>query len=63
MSPDVACCSVSDWRQKEHLDDWEMAHQQMFLRVGRVLLRYLIEKFKMFLGMFCSTIDQMPIKF
>ena len=43
---DITCCNVSDWRQKEQLEDWEIAHLQRFLRVGRVLLRYLIEKLK-----------------
>ena len=46
---DITCCNVSDWRQKEQLDDWEMAHLQKFLQMGRALLRYLIEKLEMFL--------------
>ena len=50
---DITCCNVSDWRQKEQLDDWEIAHVQRLLRVGRVLVRFVIEKLKMFLGMFC----------
>ena len=50
---DITCCNASDWRQKEQFDDWEIANLQRFLRVGRVLLRYLIEKLKMFLGIFC----------
>ena len=47
---DTTCCNVYDRRQKKQLDDWEMAHLLRFLQVGRVLLRYLIEKLKMFLG-------------
>ena len=39
LSLDITYCNVSGWRQKEQLDDWEIAHLQRFLRVGRVLLR------------------------
>ena len=60
---DTTCCKVSDWRKKEHVDDWEMNHLQMFLRMLRVLFRYFIEKFNMFLGKFCWTVDQKLLAF
>ena len=34
---DIACCNFSDWRQKEQLDDREIAHLQRFLRVERII--------------------------
>jgi len=55
---ETMCCSVSDWRQKEHADDCPINHLRRFLPVAKVLVKYLKEKLKTFLGIFCWTVDQ-----
>ena len=40
-----------------------MDHLQRFLRVERVLFRYIIEKLNMFLGKFYWTVDHKPLRF
>ena len=55
---ETMCCKVSDWRQKQHVDDWAMDHFERFVRVARVLFRYFRVKLKMFFIKLCWTFDQ-----
>jgi len=60
---ETMCCSVSDWRQKEHADDCPIDHLKRFLRVAKVLVKYFKEKLKIFLGILCWTVDQKLVTF